>query len=251
MFIDKDQLLIKLNRLYHTGASCCVSLYSYPGEGKSRLLEEFLKGKRALFYKASCVPWQENFRLLRELCLRSLGEEFASVTRTSGLIKALKKASLNEPLVLVLDNFQYLSARNRRLFTYLQDLEKETSSSRLFVIVCKPSDLWEKESPGENSCFRLRSFHFFELCRLYPELSPTDRLLPSPEEIPGFWIISPKSILSGKIWSIYFFRKKAACTGWSRRNCKDITEILLLWEGSWLLSVRASGICRKSATGQG
>lgn len=177
MFIDKDQLLIKLNRLYHTGASCCVSLYSYPGEGKSRLLEEFLKGKRALFYKASCVPWQENFRLLRELCLRSLGEDFASVTRTSGLIKTLKKVSLNEPLVLVLDNFQYLSARNRRLFTYLQDLEKETSSSRLFVIVCKPSDLWEKESPGENSCFRLRSFHFFELCRLYPELSPTDRLL--------------------------------------------------------------------------
>ena len=177
MFIDKDQLLEKLNRLYSSAASCCVSLYSYPGEGRTRLLKEFLKGKKALFYKASCVPWQENFRLLRELCLRSLGEDFASVTRTSGLIKALKKASLTDPLVLVLDDFQYLSARNRRLFPYLQDLEKEASSSRLFVILCKPSGLWEKESPGETSCFRLRSFHFFELCRLYPELSPMDRLL--------------------------------------------------------------------------
>lgn len=64
MFIDKDHLLTKLNQLYDTCMPCCVSLYSYPGEGRSRLLGEFLKGKRTLFYKASCVSWQENFRLL-------------------------------------------------------------------------------------------------------------------------------------------------------------------------------------------
>ena len=80
MFIDKDRLLSKLNKLYETRMPCCVSLYSYPGEGRSRLLQEFLKGKRGLFYKASCVPWQENFRLLRDLCLRELGENFAQVT---------------------------------------------------------------------------------------------------------------------------------------------------------------------------
>ena len=91
MFIDKDRLLSKLNKLYETCMPCCVSLYSYPGEGRSRLLQEFLKGKKGLFYKASCAPWQENFRLLRDLCLRELGEDFAQAARTSGLIKALKK----------------------------------------------------------------------------------------------------------------------------------------------------------------
>lgn len=177
MFIDKDHLLTKLNQLYDTCMPCCVSLYSYPGEGRSRLLGEFLKGKRTLFYKASCVSWQENFRLLRSLCLRELGERFASVTRTSGLIKALKKASLAEPLVLILDDFQYLSSQNRRLSTQLLALEKEGPACQLFVILCKPSSLWEKDSPKEDRAFRLRNFNFFELCRLYPELSPMDQML--------------------------------------------------------------------------
>lgn len=177
MFIDKDHLLTKLNQLYDTCMPCCVSLYSYPGEGRSRLLGEFLKGKRTLFYKASCVSWQENFRLLRSLCLRELGERFASVTRTSGLIKALKKASLAEPLVLILDDFQYLSSQNRRLSTQLLALEKEGPACQLFVILCKPSSLWEKDSPREDRAFRLRNFNFFELCRLYPELSPMDQML--------------------------------------------------------------------------
>lgn len=177
MFIDKEQLLTKLNQLYDAGMPCCVSLYSYPGEGKSRLLEEFLKGKKTLFYKASCVPWQENFRLLRDVCLRELGESFATVTRTSGLMKALKKASLGEPLVLILDDFQYLSAQNRRLSTQLLALEKEDPACRLFVILCKPSSIWEKEAPRKDRAFRLRNFNFFELCRLYPELSPMDQML--------------------------------------------------------------------------
>ena len=177
MFIDKDQLLTEFNHLYQTQDSCCLSLYSYPGQGKTTLLGEFLKGKRALYYKASCVPWQENFRLLRSLCLRELGERFASVTRTSGLIKALKKASLAEPLVLILDNFQYLSSQNRRLSTQLLALEKEGPACQLFVILCKPSSLWEKDSPREDRAFRLRNFNFFELCRLYPELSPMDQML--------------------------------------------------------------------------
>lgn len=177
MFIDKDRLLSKLNKLYETCMPCCVSLYSYPGEGRSCLLQEFLKGKKGLFYKASCAPWQENFRLLRDLCLRELGKDFAPAVRTSGLIKALKKASLTEPLVLVLEDFQYLSGQNRRLASQLLALEKEMRSCRLFVILCKPSSLWEKESPREEHAFRLRNFNFFEICRLHPELSPMEQML--------------------------------------------------------------------------
>lgn len=177
MFIDKDQILEKLNHLYQTDMPCCISLYSYPGEGKTQLLREFLKEKKFVFYKASCVPWQENFRLLRNLCLSELGESFASVSKTSGLIKALKKASLNEPLVLVLEDFQYLSSQNRRFFSQLLDLENEDSSTRLFIILCKPCSLWEKESSKENHAFRLRNFHFFETCRLYPHLSRMDQML--------------------------------------------------------------------------
>lgn len=177
MFIDKDQLLTEFNHLYQTQDSCCLSLYSYPGQGKTTLLGEFLKGKRALYYKASCVPWQENFRLLRDLCIRSLGSSLENVSKTSDLIKALKKASRSEPLVLVLDDFQYLSSKNRRLYIQLSALEKENPSCRLFVILCKSSSLWDKEASKESHSFCLRNFNFFETCRLYPGLSYSDQIL--------------------------------------------------------------------------
>ena len=93
MFIDKDQLLKTLNKLYQEHSSCCISLYSYPGQGKSRLLAEFMKEKTCLYFKASCVPWQENFSMLKEQCSRSLGKSFSSCQKASQLLKALKKDS--------------------------------------------------------------------------------------------------------------------------------------------------------------
>lgn len=177
MFIDKGRLLASLQHLYQTKDSCCLSLYCGPGQGKTRLLREFLKGKKALYYTASCVPWQENFSLLKKHCAHILGKDFENISGTSQLIKALRKASLAAPLVLVLDNFHYLSSKNRRLYAQLAALGKRETSCRLFIILCKPSFLWEKEAPKEDLAFSMRNFHFFETCQLYPELSYPDRLL--------------------------------------------------------------------------
>ena len=44
MFIDRDQILTRLDQIYKEGRPLCVSLYSRHGEGKSRLLREFSKG---------------------------------------------------------------------------------------------------------------------------------------------------------------------------------------------------------------
>lgn len=175
MFIDKDQLLKTLNKLYQEQSSCCISLYSYPGQGKSRLLTEFMKGKTCLYFKASCVPWQENFYRLKEQFSRNLSKNLSSCQKASHLLKALKKEASKEPLTVILDDFHHLSAQNRRLFSQLAALEKD--SSRLFFILCKPSTLWEKESPKDNLCLRLRNFNFFETRQLYPQLSTKDQLL--------------------------------------------------------------------------
>ena len=175
MFIDKDQLLKTLNKLYQEHSSCCISLYSYPGQGKSRLLAEFMKEKTCLYFKASCVPWQENFSMLKEQCSRSLGKSFSSCQKASQLLKALKKEASKEPLTVILDDFQYLSAQNRRFFSQLAALEKD--SSGLFFILCKPSVLWEKEAHKDSLCLGLRNFNFFETRQLYPQLSPKDQLL--------------------------------------------------------------------------
>ena len=94
MFIDRDQILTRLDQIYKEGRPLCVSLYSRHGEGKSRLLREFSKGKKVLYYAASCVPWEENFQLLKDLCLRKFGSAFSSPEKFSQLLKMLKKESM-------------------------------------------------------------------------------------------------------------------------------------------------------------
>ena len=213
MFIDRDQILMRLDQMYKENKSLCVSVYSRHGEGKSRLLQEFSQGKKVLSYTASCVPWDENFELLKALCVRRLGEAFSAPEKFSQLLKMLKKESVKEPFVLILDHFQYLSAQNRRLLSQLTAISKEShSSSRLMIILCKPSHLWEKESPKEEYAFLLRPFHFFEMRRLYPDLSSIDQILlySITGGIPGLMeYFSPGTSLQESLESLFFTEKGA------------------------------------------
>ena len=211
MFIDRDQILTRLDQIYKEGRPLCVSLYSRHGEGKSRLLREFSKGKKVLYYAASCVPWEENFQLLKDLCLRKFGSAFSSPEKFSQLLKMLKKESAREPFVLILDHFQYLASQNRRLFSQLTALSKESSSSsRMLIILCKPSHLWEKESPKEEEAFLLRPFHFFEMRRLRPDLSYIDQILlySITGGVPGLMeYFPPGSSLQENLEKLFFTEK--------------------------------------------
>lgn len=178
MFLDKDQLLFQLNKLYDLGASVCASLYSHPGQGKTRLLTEFSGEKNVLYFKADNVLYQENFVLLRDLCVRQLGSAYSRAGKFAELFRMMAKNSVDSPLVLILDDYQHLASGNRRFSTILSSLlSKEGKNSRLFILTCKPASLYEKESPKEEHPFLFRNFHFFEMRSLYPSWTLEDQIL--------------------------------------------------------------------------
>lgn len=178
MFIDKDRILSQLNKLYEQNSSLCVSLYSCPGQGKTRLLEEFSKNKNVLYFKAANVLYSENFTLFKELCIRRFGSAYEQAGKFTELFRLLAKENSNSPVVLILDDFQHLASQNRRFSTMLTSLtHKEGKNSGLFILTCKPALLYEKESPKDTHSFLLRAFNFFEMRSLYPELSLEDQIL--------------------------------------------------------------------------
>lgn len=146
MFIDKGKLLFQLNQQYQKGGIQIVSLYAHPGMGKTRLLQEFSKEKQVLYFKASPVLYEENFRLFKNLCVRRLDEQFQTTKKFSEIFRLLAKSSLSEPLVLILDDVSYLISQNKRFPTMLHALEKKAASgANLFILLCKPGHLYEKE----------------------------------------------------------------------------------------------------------
>lgn len=179
MFLDKDRILFQLNNLYEQNSSCCVSLYSYPGQGRTRLLKEFSKGKNVLYFKAANVMYQDNFVYLKDLCVRLYGSVCEPAEKYADLFRIIaKEAADTLPLVLILDDYQHLVKGNRRFSTILSSLlRKEGKNSGLFILTCKPAILYEKESLKDEFAFCLRNFNFFEMRKFYADWSLEDQIL--------------------------------------------------------------------------
>lgn len=213
MFLDKGNLLFKLNQLYQQGCVQSVSLYSAPGMGKTRLLKEFSKEKSVLYFRAANLPYEENFTFLKNLCIRRLGEEFEAAKKFADLFQMLAKASIETPCVLILDDFPHLVKGNRRFSTILSSLIQKTwEQANLLVILGKPASLYEKEAAKDKHAFLLRPFTFFELCRLYPNMAMEDKILlygitrGNPSYLDHF---QPDCSVKEQIYKLFFTEKGA------------------------------------------
>lgn len=178
MFLDKDHILSRLNRLYSQETFVSASLYSSPGCGKTRLLREFARDKKILYFKASHLLEEENFRLMKDLCVRELNASFSSAKKFPDLFRLLGKEARKTPLVFILDDFPHLVLENKRFSTYISSaVRREWKTSKLFVLFCKPASLYEKESPKDSYSFLMRPFTFFETRKLFPGRSLEEQLL--------------------------------------------------------------------------
>ena len=171
MFLDKDNNLAKLNELYGQNCFQSASLYCDAGMGKTTLLRQFSAGKRTLYFKPLETTDCENFLALKEEAIRVLGalEKLKAAKRFAELFRTIGRSAKEEPLLFIIDDYPHLINKNRRLSTLIQSyMTKEWKTSRLFVILCKPASLYEKESTQAANPLLLKPFTFFETRQLFP-----------------------------------------------------------------------------------
>ena len=106
-----------------------------------------------LYFKTPALPLQEIF-FFQTACIRRLGTSMKT-QKICRYFQTAFKDSVREPVVLILDDFnQRWTAANRRFPTMLSSLiQRADPKSRLFVLLCKPASLYEKESPEEAALF--------------------------------------------------------------------------------------------------
>jgi len=188
MFAGRQNELKRLEGLYDSGKFECVILHGRQRVGKTALLREFTKNKKALYFAAQETSDRENLDSLArcfEMFVSEKGADQESETRYyDEVFERVSVLAREKRLIMIIDDYQFLSAANRDISELIcKQIDKRLTKTQLMLIICGSSEtIMESEALGYESPFHgrrtaqitLRPFTFFEVKRHYSDFSPFD-----------------------------------------------------------------------------
>lgn len=142
MFAGRTKELATLNRLYQTDSFQMPVIYGRRRIGKTRLITEFIRNKRAIYVQARRTNAQGNLALLSNAIIHfataTLGANYSSF---DDALNAVAQLALNERLVLVIDEFPYLAESFPEISSLLQDKIDHLfkPNTKLMLVLCGSS----------------------------------------------------------------------------------------------------------------
>ncbi len=139
MFVGRQEELGKLEKLYGKNEFQMVVVYGRRRVGKTTLISEFAKGKRALFFTALEQSDHDN---LADFSARI--REFFDLPRMAGGFESWADAfdflgaeARKDPFVFVFDEFPYAAQRNESLPSVLQiAIDHKLRETGMFLVLC-------------------------------------------------------------------------------------------------------------------
>jgi hypothetical protein len=139
-FVDREQEMETLQSEYERKGSSLVVLYGRRRVGKTTLISEFIKGKKALFFLASEESESQNRAAFKEKVADFLDSELlrsAEIKNWDILFRSIVDVPFESKPVIVLDEFQYLGKANPAFPSIFQRIWEETLKDRsVMVILC-------------------------------------------------------------------------------------------------------------------
>jgi AAA+ ATPase superfamily predicted ATPase len=177
MFIGRQGELQVLEELADSGRPELFVLYGRRRVGKTELLQQFTRGRRAAYFLAAQVREKDNLRAFRDALVECLDDPLAASVEFASWTAALQfvaERAKDERLVVVLDEFPYLCESSPGLPSEIQRFwDTRGKTSRLMLVLCGSQiSFMEQEVLAERSpLFGRRTAQR----RLEP-LAPTDAL---------------------------------------------------------------------------
>ena len=140
LFVDREQEMETLQNEYEREGSALVVLYGRRRVGKSTLISEFIKGKKALFFLASEESEAQNRNAFKEKAAEFIDSDLlrsADIKSWDVLFKAIMDTPFDSKPVIVLDEFQYLGKANSAFPSVFQRIWEEILKDKsVMVILC-------------------------------------------------------------------------------------------------------------------
>ena len=139
-FIDRELEMETLQNEYERDGSALVVLYGRRRVGKTTLISEFIKDKKALFFLASEEAEAQNRNAFKEKVAEFIDSDLlrsADIKNWDVLFKAIMDTPFESKPVIVLDEFQYLGKANPAFPSIFQRIWEEILKDKsVMVILC-------------------------------------------------------------------------------------------------------------------
>lgn len=151
--------------------------------GKSTLIKEFIKNKRAVYYTATKAGINKNIELWGKQALVVLAPEMNTLSfqTINDLLDFLGKHSERERMVIVIDELPYLADADKSVLSVLQNyIDNHWMHGQMFLILCGSSvsfmenEVLSEKSPifgRRTSQIKLDAFDYLEAAEFVPAYS--------------------------------------------------------------------------------
>lgn len=188
--VDRQTELAELRRLANERRPVLALLYGRRRVGKTYLLDHAWRGQRHFYFLAADTTAelnrQELLRELRTLVGDGVDTDPANYPSWRTIFRLLADLATDEPLVVVLDEFQYLMAREDDVVSHLVAVwDRELKGRPLMLVLCGSEvATMEKLEAGNGPLYgrwtwaaRLRPFDYFDAAAMLPDRSPREAAL--------------------------------------------------------------------------
>ncbi|MCH4890628.1 ATP-binding protein [Acidaminobacter sp. JC074] len=190
MFVGRQIELNKLEKRHKSNEFEFAVIYGRRRIGKTTLIQEFCKGKKAIYFVAREANDSLNLVNFSKEVFRTLNPEVETRPVFSDWDAALSfivEIAQKERIVLVIDEYPYLAESNRSISSTLQAyIDLNFKQSQLFLILCGSSmSFMENQVLGYKSPlygrrtiqFKIKAFNFLTSSEMLSGYSLEDKIL--------------------------------------------------------------------------
>ena len=143
MFIGRENELSELERLYATDQFQMPVIYGRRRVGKSTLIRQFVRDKRAVVFTAAESTIEKNLQLFSQSIYAALLPQMKTLPAFGSFEAAfdfLAEQSGAERLVVVIDEYPYLAMADRSISSRIQNyIDNQFGMGKMFLILCGSS----------------------------------------------------------------------------------------------------------------
>lgn len=189
MFVGRKRELEALEKVYAKSGFGMTVLYGRRRVGKTTLLTEFIRDKKAIFYTATKVGPERNLALFARQVMECVDPAYKEVSfpTLESVLDILTDKLSEKKIILIIDELPYWAEKDDALLSIIQKyIDTKWLDTRLMLILCGSAlSFMENKVLGEkspifgrrDSQIRLKAFNYKEAAIFVPNYSPEEKAI--------------------------------------------------------------------------